>query len=171
MNWNTAVRPQIVYFLKAHDVGYPKSDKNTNINTNTETNKWKTWYTYDVIYFWKGDDKRILNVICDRQSLRKNNTKTNTKTNTRTTDRPMMLYVFGKEMTKGVWLWRMCWICRIFRKSFFTSPWNISTFYFSVLHLLNQNVIKSKVQCPHSISRTCLAQEFGLVCFDLLAYL
>ena len=75
----------------------------------------------------------------------------------------MMLYVFGKEMTKGVWLWRMCWICRIFRKSFFTSPWNISTFYFSVLHLLNQNVIKSKVQCPHSISRTCLAQEFGLV--------
>ena len=26
-----------------------------------------------------------------------------------------------------------------------------------------QNVMKSKVQCPHSISRTCLAQEFGLV--------
>ena len=25
------------------------------------------------------------------------------------------------------------------------------------------NVMKSKVQCPHSISRTCLAQEFGLV--------
>ena len=38
-----------------------------------------------------------------------------------------------------------------------------SSFSFSVLHLLNQNVIKSKVQCPHSISRTCLAQEFGLV--------
>ena len=41
-----------------------------------------------------------------------------------------------------------------------------SSFSFSVLHLLNQNVIKSKVQCPHSISRTCLAQEFGLVLFQ-----
>ena len=29
-------------------------------------------------------------------------TKTNTKTNARTTDRPMILYVFGKEMTIGV---------------------------------------------------------------------
>ena len=29
--------------------------------------------------------------------------------------------------------------------------------------LIYQNVIKSKVQCLHSISRTCLAQEFGLV--------
>ena len=27
-----------------------------------------------------------------------------TKTKTRTTDRPMMLYVFGKEVTIGVWL-------------------------------------------------------------------
>ena len=27
----------------------------------------------------------------------------------------------------------------------------------------NQNVMESKVKCPHSISRTCLAQEFGLV--------
>ena len=34
---------------------------------------------------------------------------------------------------------------------------------FSVLHLLNQNAKKSKVQCPHLYSRTCLAQEFGLV--------
>ena len=32
----------------------------------------------------------------------KENTKTYTKTNTRTTDRPMMLCIFGKEMTKGV---------------------------------------------------------------------
>ena len=38
-----------------------------------------------------------------------------------------------------------------------------SSFSFPVLHLLNQNAIKSKVQCPHSISRTCLVQEFGLV--------
>ena len=30
-----------------------------------------------------------------------------------------------------------------------------------------QNVKMSKFQCPHSISRTCLAQEFGLV-LDLL---
>ena len=29
---------QIVYFLKAHDVRYPNSDKYTNTNTNTETN-------------------------------------------------------------------------------------------------------------------------------------
>ena len=27
----------------------------------------------------------------------------------------------------------------------------------------NQNVMESKVKYPHSISRTCLAQEFGLV--------
>ena len=32
-----------------------------------------------------------------------------------------------------------------------------------VPHLTNQNIMKSKIQCPHSISRTCLAQEFGLV--------
>ena len=32
-------------------------------------------------------------------------------------------------------------------------------------YAVNQNVMKSKVQCPHSISRTCLAQEFGLVFF------
>ena len=31
-----------------------------------------------------------------------------------------------------------------------------------------QNVMKSKVQCPHSISRTCLAQEFGLVAWTFL---
>ena len=37
--------PQIVYFLKAHDVSYPNSDENSNtetntkINTGTETNK------------------------------------------------------------------------------------------------------------------------------------
>ena len=30
--------PQTVYFLKAHDVSYPNSDKNTNTKTNTETN-------------------------------------------------------------------------------------------------------------------------------------
>ena len=49
--------PQIVYFLKAHDVSYPNSDKNTKTNTNTETNtktntktetnKGKTNETYD----------------------------------------------------------------------------------------------------------------------------
>ena len=30
--------PQIVYFLKAHDVSYPNSDKNSNTETNTKTN-------------------------------------------------------------------------------------------------------------------------------------
>ena len=30
--------PQMVYFLKAHDVRYPNSDKYTNTNTKTETN-------------------------------------------------------------------------------------------------------------------------------------
>ena len=30
--------PQIVYFLKAHDVSYPNSDETTNTKTNTETN-------------------------------------------------------------------------------------------------------------------------------------
>ena len=44
----------------------------------------------------------------------------------------------------------------------FPSP-NIFSLSFSVLYLINQNVIKTKVQCPHSNSRTCLAQEFGLV--------
>ena len=33
---------------------------------------------------------------------------------------------------------------------------------------LNQNLMKSKVRCPHSISLTCLAQEFGLVLLQLL---
>ena len=30
--------PQTVFFLKAHDVSYPNSDKNTNAKTNTDTN-------------------------------------------------------------------------------------------------------------------------------------
>ena len=30
--------PQIVYFLKAHDVSYPNLDENTNTKTNTQTN-------------------------------------------------------------------------------------------------------------------------------------
>ena len=47
----------------------PNSDENTNTKTNTETNKRKTNDSYDVIYFWKGDDKRILNMICHRQGL------------------------------------------------------------------------------------------------------
>ena len=39
-----------------------------------------------------------------------------------------------------------------------------SSFSFSVLHLINKSVKKSKVpKVPHSISWTCLAQEFGLV--------
>ena len=28
--------------------------------------------------------------------------------------------------------------------------------------------MESKVKCPHSISRTCLAQEFGLVLDDVV---
>ena len=75
MSCNTAVRPQgplkhqTEYFLKAHDVSYPNSDKNTNTNanretnTNTETKKGRTRDTYDVIYILKGDDKRILDMI------------------------------------------------------------------------------------------------------------
>ena len=31
--------PQMVYFLKAHDVSYPNSDKNFNTETNTKTNR------------------------------------------------------------------------------------------------------------------------------------
>ena len=75
---------QSVYFLKAHDVSYPNSDenKNTEINTNTKTNKGETWDTYDVIYLLKGDDKRILNMIWDRQGLENTNINTNTKTDT-----------------------------------------------------------------------------------------
>ena len=45
----------------ADDVSYPNSDENTN--TKTETNKGKTKDNYDVIYFRRGDDKRILNMI------------------------------------------------------------------------------------------------------------
>ena len=42
---------------------------NTDTNTNTGTNKGKTNDSYDVIYCLKGDDKRILNMICYRQHL------------------------------------------------------------------------------------------------------
>ena len=49
-------------------------------------------------------------MICVRQGLKNTNTntnantktKTNTKTNARTIDRPVMLYVFGNRITKGV---------------------------------------------------------------------
>ena len=43
--------------------------------------------------------------------------------------------------------------------------WQCFSFSFFVLHLINQNAMMSEVQCPHSISRTCLAQEFGPVFF------
>ena len=39
------------------------------------------------------------------------------------------------------------------------------SFSLSVLHIIYQNIMKSKVQCLYSISQTCLAQEFGLVRF------
>ena len=45
------------------------TNTNTDTNTNTETNKGKTNDSYDVIYCLKGDDKRILNMICYRQGL------------------------------------------------------------------------------------------------------
>ena len=32
----------------------------------------------------------------------------------------------------------------------------------------HQNVMESKVKCPHSISRTCLAKEFGLVSWEFI---
>ena len=77
--------PQIVYFLKAHDVIYPNSDKNSNTETFTktntetnkkiETNKGRSWDTYGVIYFWKGDGRRNLNMICVKQGLRKHKYK------------------------------------------------------------------------------------------------
>ena len=37
-----------------------------------------------------------------RNTNTKTSIKTNTKTNRRKMDRPMMLFVFGKRMTKGV---------------------------------------------------------------------
>ena len=77
---------KIIYFLKAHHASYQYSDKNsntdtntktntdTNSNTKTETNKERSWDTYGVIYFWKGDDKRILSMICVRQGPSNTNT-------------------------------------------------------------------------------------------------
>ena len=46
-------------------------------------------------------------MICGRQGLENRNTNTNTKTTTyndkyKNNRQPMMLYVFGKEMTKEV---------------------------------------------------------------------
>ena len=46
--------------------------------------------------------KKRHNTKTNTKTKTKTSTKTNTKTNTRTTDRPMMSYVFGKEMTIGV---------------------------------------------------------------------
>ena len=69
-------------------------------------------------------------------------------------------------------------ICKIFPSTFFFSTkkcfpspntfllfllqiFSSISFSFYVFHLINQNVMKSKVQCPDSISWTCLAQKFG----------
>ena len=99
------------------------------------------------------------------------NTKTNTKTNARTIDRPIMFYVFGNRITKGVWLWRMYrWfrICKIYK--IFPSPFFVSTNkYFPspnifLLFLLHSSSHKSKcheVQSPMSpfnLADPCLAQ-------------
>ena len=50
-------------------IGNTNTKTKTDTNTNTETNKGKTNDSYDVIYCLKGDDKRILNMICYRQGL------------------------------------------------------------------------------------------------------
>ena len=70
-----------------------------------------------MIYFRKGDDKRILNMICGRQGLSKNKYKDKNKdkykdkykNNRQTYD---VIY-FGKEMTEGVRLSRICRIYEI----------------------------------------------------------
>ena len=113
--------PQIVYFLKAHDVSYPNSDKKTNTNTNTETNaktntktetnKGKTWYTYDVIYFWKGDDKRILNMICSRQrQARKDKHKDKHKQKYK--DNYKDKYKNNQQTYDVICFWVPCWLWR-----------------------------------------------------------
>ena len=65
--------PQTIHFLKAHNVSYRETTTKTNTETNTktETNEGRSCDTYGVIYFWKGDDKRILSIISFRQGLRK----------------------------------------------------------------------------------------------------
>ena len=57
-------------------------------------------------------------------------------------------------------MWRMCKICKMC-KTHFPSP-NIFLL-FLLRSLSHQNVAKFKVQCPHSISRIWLSQEFGLL--------
>ena len=86
--------PQIAYFMKADDVSYPNLDEKANTNTNTETNKGETNDSYDVIYFWKGDDKRILNMICGRQGLENTKYKHKHKDNyiQRQVQEPLKLY-------------------------------------------------------------------------------
>ena len=57
-------------------------------------------------------------------------------------------------------MWRICKICKMC-KTHFPSP---NIFLLFLLHSLShQNVTKFKVQCPHSISRICLSEEFGLL--------
>ena len=69
-------------------------------------------------------------------------------------------------------IWKLCKLCKIYeickKNPFFLLHEIFSSFSFSILHRLNQNAVKSKVRCPHSISRTCLAQEFGLVTASLM---
>ena len=69
-----------------------------------------------------------------------------------------MWYVIWKEMTKGVWSWRLCKICIFLLFSFskyfppFPSPFFIS--WIKMPWSSKSNFL---------FSRTCLAQEFGLV--------
>ena len=64
-------------------------------NRQTETNKGRTWDTYDLKYFWKGDDKGIQKWYAAGKVLRNIDTKINT--NTRKTDLPMMWYVLERR--------------------------------------------------------------------------
>ena len=193
MSWNTAVRPQgplnpyifwkpmmsvIQIWIKIQTQRQIQRQRLRQIQTQIQRQRQikeepetpMLWYVFEQ-EMKKGFWIRYATGRVSENINTETNTKTNTKTNARTIDRPVMLYVFGNRITKGVWLWRMYrWfrICRIYK--IFPSPFFVSTNkYFPspnifLLFLLHSSSHKSKcheVQSPMSpfnLADPCLAQ-------------
>ena len=58
---------------------------------------------------------------------------------------------------------KMCTICKICKMFNIFLLEIFSNFSIFVPHLIDRNIMKSKVQGPNSVSQTCSAKEFGLV--------
>ena len=116
--------------------------------------------TTPLMYFWKRDDKSILNMICHRQGLENKNTNTNTNTKTKNkniqrkiqdqrTDLCCYMFLENRWQNESdlcricriCRIWRTCRICKIYKNWKYAKKKEVNIFSvsISVLHLINKH--------------------------------